>query len=142
MDLYMGQITVLLGHNGAGKTTTINMITGFLPPTSGTTTVQGHDLATNTSEAREFIGLCPQHGVLFPKLTCYEHLKFFLKLKGKYSAEGDEEIYKDLDLIGLGGEKLSQSSTISGGQQRKLSLACAFVGGTEVMLVLLLEGRR
>jgi ATP-binding cassette subfamily A (ABC1) protein 3 len=60
LNIYSGQITVLLGHNGAGKTTTMNMITGIFPPTSGTVYVDGYNIKTETNKARKSLGLCPQ----------------------------------------------------------------------------------
>ncbi|XP_059142701.1 ATP-binding cassette sub-family A member 2-like [Physella acuta] len=135
MDVYEGQITVLLGHNGAGKTTTINMITGFMPPTSGTITVHGLDMRKNTDAARKSIGFCPQHDILFAKLTCKEHLIFFLKIKGKYKKELMPGIIERLNSVGLGGKINDYSSQLSGGQKRKLSLACAFSGDTQVVFL-------
>lgn len=60
INIYDRQITVLLGHNGAGKTTTMNMITGIYPPTSGSVSVDGYNIQTETNKARRSIGLCPQ----------------------------------------------------------------------------------
>ncbi len=60
LNIFSGQITVLLGHNGAGKTTTMNMITGIFPPTSGTVYVDGYNIKTETNKARKSLGLCPQ----------------------------------------------------------------------------------
>ena len=75
------KVTVLLGHNGAGKTTTMSMITGLFPPTSGTVYVDGHDILTDLSGARESLGLCPQFDILWKTLTVQEHLDFFGRLK-------------------------------------------------------------
>ena len=80
LNMYEGQITVLLGHNGAGKTTTMSMLTGFFPPTSGTALVNGYDITTNISGVRQSLGLCPQHNILFDCLTVEEHLEFFAKV--------------------------------------------------------------
>ena len=60
LNIYSGQITVLLGHNGAGKTTTMNMITGIFPPTSGTAYINGYDVREQTKKARRSMALCPQ----------------------------------------------------------------------------------
>ncbi|CBY35863.1 unnamed protein product, partial [Oikopleura dioica] len=54
------QVTVLLGKNGAGKSTTMNLLSGMLEPTSGTCLVGEHNIATQTTDARKFLGLCPQ----------------------------------------------------------------------------------
>ncbi|XP_059142657.1 phospholipid-transporting ATPase ABCA3-like [Physella acuta] len=135
IDLYEGQITVLLGHNGAGKTTTINMVTGFLPPSSGTAIVQGHDVIRSTHLARDSIGMCPQYDILFSKLTCKEHLIFFLKLKGSYSPKVVLSVVERLVSVGLQDKVNCLASQLSGGQKRKLSLASAFCGDTRVVFL-------
>jgi ATP-binding cassette subfamily A (ABC1) protein 3 len=60
LNIYSGQITVLLGHNGTGKTTTMDMITGIFPPTSGSVFVNGYNIVIETDSVRRSIGLCPQ----------------------------------------------------------------------------------
>lgn len=80
LDMLEGQITALLGHNGAGKTTTMSMLTGFIPPSSGTAYIEGLDIRTDLEEVRKTLGLCPQHDILFDNLTVKEHLEFFAKV--------------------------------------------------------------
>ena len=72
----------MLGHNGAGKTTTISMLTGLIGRTSGTAKVYEKDMFEETDEVREFLGVCPQHDVLFDLLTPREHLDIFFDFKG------------------------------------------------------------
>lgn len=72
LKIFEDQITVLLGHNGAGKTTTMSMLTGMIPPTSGTAFINGFDLRGNINAIRSSLGLCPQHNVLFPELSVAE----------------------------------------------------------------------
>ncbi|CAH8468985.1 unnamed protein product [Dicrocoelium dendriticum] len=74
MNLFQGQITVLLGHNGAGKTTTLSILTGLYLPTSGTAFVNGHDIRTDIEGVRKSLGFCPQQDVYFEDLTVREHL--------------------------------------------------------------------
>ncbi|CAL1545773.1 unnamed protein product, partial [Lymnaea stagnalis] len=128
MDLYEDQISVLLGHNGAGKTTTISMITGFLKPTSGTAIVNGYDITKNLAQARACLGLCPQHDILFGKLNCNEHLVFYLRLRGQYKSTPKGEIEEMLTKVGLREKMKTYSQSLSGGQKRKLSVACSFIG--------------
>lgn len=101
LNMFEGQITVLLGHNGAGKTTTMSMLTGMLPPTSGTAIINGYDIRTNMKMVRDSLGLCPQHNILFDDLTVGEHLYFFSKLKGMRGPEIEKEIQKYVELLEL-----------------------------------------
>ena len=84
LNIFRGQITALLGHNGAGKTTTISMLTGLYSPSSGSAHINGHNILTDMGFIRESLGLCPQHNVLFDRLTVKEHLDFFNSLKVWY----------------------------------------------------------
>ena len=84
LNMYKGQITALLGHNGAGKTTTMSILTGLFPPSSGSAQVDGKSIITDMEAIRESLGLCPQHNVLFDRLTVKEHLEFFINLKVQF----------------------------------------------------------
>uniref|UniRef100_A0A8B9UJ54 ABC transporter domain-containing protein n=1 Tax=Anas zonorhyncha TaxID=75864 RepID=A0A8B9UJ54_9AVES len=77
VNMYEGQITVLLGHNGAGKTTTLSMLTGLYSPTSGQAYINGYEISQDMVLIRRSLGLCPQHDVLFDNMTVEEHLHFY-----------------------------------------------------------------
>ena len=79
--MHKGQITALLGHNGAGKTTTMAILTGLLTSTSGSAYINGYCVQTEIDQIRRSLGICPQHNLLFDRLTVYEHLIFFCMLK-------------------------------------------------------------
>ena len=64
-----------------GKTTTMSVLTGLFPPTSGGAFINGYNILTDMNRVRDSLGLCPQHNVLFDKLTVKEHLQFFINLK-------------------------------------------------------------
>lgn len=134
-NMFDGQITVLLGHNGAGKTTTFSMMTGMIPPTSGTAIIDGYDIRTNLQKARSSIGLCPQHNILFDELTVREHLIFFATLKGLSGEALTEEVIKYVQLLELVPKTNSISSSLSGGMQRKLSVGVALCGGSKVVFL-------
>lgn len=134
LNMFEDHITVLLGHNGAGKTTTISMITGMIPPTSGTAIINGSDIRTNLKGARESLGVCPQYNVLFDDMTVANHLRFFCRLKGLKGTAVDAEVKKYLQMINLEKKANNLSATLSGGMKRKLSLCCALCGGTKVVL--------
>lgn len=82
LEMFEGQIFALLGHNGAGKTTTISMLTGMMEPSAGEMTVNNLNFRTDMPEIRKKLGVCPQHDILFPDLTVYEHLIIFCRFKG------------------------------------------------------------
>ncbi|OXA58482.1 ATP-binding cassette sub-family A member 3 [Folsomia candida] len=120
VQAYEGQIFCLLGHNGAGKTTTMSILTGLLSPSGGTALINNKDIRTEMNDIRQELGLCPQHNLLFGKLSVKEHLKFFGMVKGLNRSEVDSEID---DLI----RKLQLED--------KLSLGCAIVGGSKVLIL-------
>lgn len=82
MNMYQDQIFVLLGHNGAGKTSTISMLTGMQNFTLGEATVYGKNVKTEIDDIRKFMGVCPQHDILYADLTVREHLEMFAVFKG------------------------------------------------------------
>ncbi|XP_055602218.1 phospholipid-transporting ATPase ABCA1-like [Uranotaenia lowii] len=135
LNLYQGQITVLLGHNGAGKTTTMSMLTGMFSPSSGTATINGHDIRTDMNRVRSSMGLCPQHNVLFDELTVSEHLQFAARLKGVPRNQVHETVTKYINLLGMNDKAKAQSSTLSGGMKRKLTVGMALCGEPKVVLL-------
>uniref|UniRef100_A0A673JL01 P-type phospholipid transporter n=1 Tax=Sinocyclocheilus rhinocerous TaxID=307959 RepID=A0A673JL01_9TELE len=135
LGFYEGQITSFLGHNGAGKTTTMSILTGLFPPTSGTAYIMGKDIRSELSSIRQSLGVCPQHNVLFSMLTVEEHIWFYARLKGLSEEEVKAETEQILTDTGLPQKRKSRTSQLSGGMQRKLSVALAFVGGSKVVIL-------
>eukprot|EP00026_Physarum_polycephalum_P002758 Phypoly_transcript_02766.p1 GENE.Phypoly_transcript_02766~~Phypoly_transcript_02766.p1 ORF type:complete len:787 (+),score=112.61 Phypoly_transcript_02766:280-2640(+) len=130
-----GEILALLGHNGAGKSTTINILTGLSPPTSGTINIMGFDYANQMELIRKLVGYCPQHNILLDNLTCAEHLRVFGLLKGVSKYEIDNAINTHLEEVGLMDKKDTFSVELSGGMKRKLSVAIAFIGGSQLIFL-------
>ncbi|XP_042167960.1 phospholipid-transporting ATPase ABCA1 isoform X3 [Oncorhynchus tshawytscha] len=135
LGFYEGQITSFLGHNGAGKTTTMSILTGLFPPTSGTAYILGKDIRSELSAIRQNLGVCPQHNVLFSMLTVEEHIWFYARLKGLSEEKVKAEMEQIVNDIGLPHKRQCRSNTLSGGMQRKLSVALAFVGGSKVVIL-------
>uniref|UniRef100_A0A8C9T650 P-type phospholipid transporter n=1 Tax=Scleropages formosus TaxID=113540 RepID=A0A8C9T650_SCLFO len=135
LKFYEGQITSFLGHNGAGKTTTMSILTGLFPPTAGTVYIKGMDIRTDMDDIRKILGVCPQHNVLFDILTVEEHVWFYGCLKGLSGPEIRDEMDKLLEDVGLLHKRHEQIKNLSGGMQRKLSVAIAFVGGSKVVVL-------
>uniref|UniRef100_M3ZRP8 P-type phospholipid transporter n=1 Tax=Xiphophorus maculatus TaxID=8083 RepID=M3ZRP8_XIPMA len=135
VDFYENQITSFLGHNGAGKTTTMSILTGLFPPTSGTALIHGYDIRTDIDSIRKYLGMCPQHNVLFNELTVEEHIYFYARLKGLSRSEVDSEMDQMIKDVGLPHKRKDLAKNLSGGMQRKLSVAIAFVGGSKIVIL-------
>jgi ABC-type ATPase involved in cell division len=112
---------------------------GAMAPTEGYATVAGRDIRTDLKAIRQDIGICLQHDCLFPDLTVREHLVFFARLKGIYTkmtkAEAEEHIDQAIRDVALFEKRNTLSKRLSGGQKRKLSVAIAFCGGSNVVLL-------
>ncbi|KAM9790018.1 retinal-specific phospholipid-transporting ATPase ABCA4-like [Neosynchiropus ocellatus] len=135
INFYEGQITSFLGHNGAGKTTTMSVLTGLYPPTSGTAFINGRDIRTEIDVIRASLGMCPQYNILFNHLTVEEHILFYSLLKGRSREEAERELEEMLADLGLPHKRNDEAQHLSGGMQRKLSVAMAFVGGSKVVIL-------
>nr|XP_048316362.1 phospholipid-transporting ATPase ABCA3-like isoform X3 [Myodes glareolus] len=135
LNLYEGQITVLLGHNGAGKTTTLSILTGLYLPTRGKVYIGGYDISSDMVQVRKSLGLCPQDDLLFPMLTVSEHLNFYCVIKGIPSNKRSREIHRMLTAFGLLHKRNTMSKNLSGGMKRKLSIIIALIGNTKVVIL-------
>ncbi|RPB01721.1 P-loop containing nucleoside triphosphate hydrolase protein [Choiromyces venosus 120613-1] len=125
LDIRQGQVLVLLGANGSGKTTTLEAIAGLAAVDEG-------EIRINTGKPGG-VGVCPQKNVFWDELTVEEHVRIWNKLK----CEGDSketlhQLLRDCDLLV---KKKAKSSTLSGGQKRKLQLAIMFTGGSNVCAI-------
>ncbi|XP_056465788.1 phospholipid-transporting ATPase ABCA3 [Gadus chalcogrammus] len=135
LNMFEGQITVLLGHNGAGKTTTLSMLTGLYPPTSGRAYINGYDICQDMALIRQSLGLCPQHDVLFDNLTVREHLLFYTQLKGYPRAKIPAEVDRMIRVLNLEDKTNARSKTLSGGMRRKLSIGIALIADSKVVML-------
>ncbi|XP_077834795.1 phospholipid-transporting ATPase ABCA7 isoform X2 [Macaca mulatta] len=135
LDFYQGHITAFLGHNGAGKTTTLSILSGLFPPSGGSAFILGHDVCSSMTAIRPHLGICPQYNVLFDMLTVGEHIWFYGRLKGLSAAVVGPEQHRLLQDVGLVSKQSVQTRHLSGGMQRKLSVAIAFVGGSQVVFL-------
>ena len=121
-ELAPGRIYGLLGPNGSGKTTLIRLLTGLTRATDGWAEVLGTRMPDRALLAR--IGYMTQSDGIYPALTAAENVRFFGAVYGVREAAAAAEA---LDLVDLGDRGRSIAGTLSGGQRRRLSLACALV---------------
>jgi ABC-2 type transport system ATP-binding protein len=123
LDIYQGEIFALLGPNGAGKTTLISTICGIVSPSSGSVTVNGHDIITGYRETRSLIGLVPQELTLGAFDTVWNTVNFSRGLFGKKpDLVYIERLLKDLSLFD---KKDTELRALSGGMKRRVLIAKA-----------------
>lgn len=135
MDMFEGQISVLLGHNGAGKSTTISMLTGLINSTAGEAFIRGKKMTGDMKEIRSSMGVCPQHDVLFAELTVAQHLRMFATFKGVHSRDVDDAVQTTIAEVGLTEKANIASKQLSGGMKRKLSVGIALIGDSKVVIL-------
>ena len=130
-----GEIFGLLGPNGAGKTTAINVITGLYQATKGKVRICGYDIELQADKAYEHLGVCPQEDIYWDDLNAPEILSFFARLRGLKGARRRHNISEMIEKIGLGSEKSKLIKNYSGGMKRRLSVACAFIGDNDLVIL-------
>jgi ABC-2 type transport system ATP-binding protein len=135
LEVKRGEIFALLGHNGAGKTTTIKMLTTLTNPTSGSATILGHDIITEPNKIKEVIAVSPQESAIAEHLNCYENIELMAKLAGLTAQKSQEETQKFLKNMGLDSYRDHKAKTLSGGLQRRLSIAMALVSDPDVLFL-------
>jgi ABC-2 type transport system ATP-binding protein len=130
-----GEIQCLLGANGAGKTTTLNLVLGFLAPTSGAAYVNGIEVAGNATRIRAQLAFVPEQVSLYPLLTGLENLVYFTRLSGRYDASR-EQLQRHLDQVGLERNAVDERvEHYSKGMRQKVALAIALAKGARALLL-------
>lgn len=137
LEVARGQVFGLLGPNGSGKTTTINMISGLIPPTSGTVSILGMTVEARRTrrQVRRLLGTVPQETALYNELTAYANMAFHADLYGVPSKEKYDRIARLLDLVSLLDRADSTVKTFSGGMKRRLAIARALLHDPEVIIL-------
>ena len=129
-----GSVYALLGGNGAGKSTTLLTLLGFLSPDSGSVSVLGSDVAKDVSRLRQQIAYLPEAATLYPHLSAYENLTYFLELAGKKTTRA--QLDQALDEVGLQAEARSNHmGNYSKGMRQKVAIALAILRETPVLLL-------
>lgn len=130
-----GQIVGFLGRNGAGKSTTMNMITGFIEPTSGQIIVGGYDVDKKPKKVKAQIGYMPEGTPLYSDLTVKEFVEYMADLKMIPRKERKEAVQKAIQSTGL--EKVQNNLTkiLSRGYKQRVSMAGAIVGDPKILIL-------
>ena len=136
LDLHVepGTIVGLIGPSGCGKTTTVRLMTGLLAPTSGEASIGGTRSIDLTSSQRSRIGYLPQTPALFPDLSLMENLSFHASMYG-LPLRRKERLRSVLDWVELSDDAGKRVADASGGMQRRLALAAAFVHDPDIVFL-------
>ncbi len=130
-----GEVLGFLGPNGAGKSTTMKMVTGFLPPTSGTAELCGFDVTRDPIEVKRRVGYLPEGAPLYEDMTPLAFLNFVGEVRGIPAAERAGAIERAAGLIHIGEVMLQPIGTLSKGYKRRVGLAQAIVHDPEVLIL-------
>ncbi|MBF8162232.1 ABC transporter ATP-binding protein [Ectopseudomonas hydrolytica] len=130
-----GEVLGFLGPNGAGKSTTMKMLTGFLAPTSGTASILGCDIQTQTLEAQRQIGYLPEGAPCYGDMTVRGFLDFIAEVRGFRGAEKKQRVQHAVEQVEL--EKVLEQSieTLSKGFKRRVGLAQAILHDPRVLIL-------
>ncbi len=130
-----GELFSLLGVNGAGKTTTIKMLTCLSKPTSGDAFVMGKSIIKDADRVKKVLNLSPQETAIAPNLSVYENLEFIAGIYGIKKSEQNNKIEDVINKLKLNNFRNKRAGKLSGGWQRKLSIAMAILTDPEILFL-------
>ena len=130
-----GQIFGLLGPNGAGKSTIMNILTGYIAPTSGEVKVAGFSLPEQAQQAKACVGYLPEQPPLYPEMTVQEYLDFAAELKGVRRADRKEQVRRAARHTGLEEVLPRLIRSLSKGYRQRVGIAQALLGSPKLIIL-------
>jgi ABC-2 type transport system ATP-binding protein len=130
-----GEVLGFLGPNGAGKTTTMRILTGFIPPTTGTARVAGHDVVGDPLAAKRKTGYLPENPPLYPEMTVVDYLDFVARIKGVPSGRRKSRVAEAVERCSLTEVRETLTGKLSKGYRQRVGLAQALVHDPEVLIL-------
>ena len=130
-----GELFALLGVNGAGKTTAIKMLSCLIKPTKGDATVFGKSIISESFEVKEMINVSPQETAIAPNLTVRENLEFIAGIHGNDKKSAREKANQIISSFGLEEIAKDRAGILSGGWQRRLSIAMALISEPQLLFL-------
>jgi len=134
-DVRTGEILGFLGPNGAGKTTTMKIVTCYLPPSAGSVTVDGLDVADNSLEVRRKIGYLAEHNPLYLDMNVLEYLTYAGDLHGLDPSTLRSRMREMVDLCGIGDVRHKDIGELSKGYRQRVGLAQAMIHDPQVLIL-------
>ena len=135
LSVHKGELFSLLGVNGAGKTTTIKMLSCLTQPTSGDAFLNGKSISKDTAAVKSLIAVSPQETAVAPGLSVQENLELMCGVHGFTKEKQNAKISELTDLLGLESVSKKKAGKLSGGWQRRLSIAMALISEPEILFL-------
>ena len=135
LEVKEGELFALLGVNGAGKTTIIKMLSCLTRPTSGDAYLLGKSVCRDASAVKSLIAVSPQETAVAPALTVYENLELMCGVHGFEKSRRSEKIRELTSLLGLEPVIRRKAGKLSGGWQRRLSIAMALISEPKILFL-------
>ena len=135
LSVHKGELFSLLGVNGAGKTTTIKMLSCLTQPTSGDAFLNGKSISKDTAAVKSLIAFSPQETAIAPGLSVQENLELMCGVHGFTKEKQNAKISELTDLLGLESVSKKKAGKLSGGWQRRLSIAMALISEPEILFL-------
>ena len=130
-----GEVLGFLGPNGAGKTTTMRMITGFFPPTSGSVSVCGHDVAQDPVATKSLIGYLPENAPVYDSMTATDFLRFAGQARGFKGKALAEKVENAIETCRLQKVRRQSIGTLSKGYRQRVCFAQAILHDPQVLIM-------
>lgn len=130
-----GEIFALLGVNGAGKSTTVKMLSCLTEPTSGDAYLLGKSIKSETADVKSFIGVSPQETAIAPGISVRENLELICGVHGFGKEKREKRITELTELLGLNDVITKKAGKLSGGWQRRLSIAMALISEPKILFL-------
>ena len=135
IDVEKGSLFSLLGVNGAGKTTTIKMLTGLEKITSGDATIMGYSVKNEINKVKEIVNVSTQETSVAQNLSVIENLMFIAGIYGIDKKEAEKRAERIIETFHMDDVRNAKAKTLSGGWQRKLSIAMALITNPKVLFL-------
>ena len=135
LSVHKGELFSLLGVNGAGKTTTIKMLSCLTQPTSGDAFLNGKSISKDTAAVKSLIAVSPQETAIAPGLSVQVNLELMCGVHGFTKEKQNAKISELTDLLGLESVSKKKAGKLSGGWQRRLSIAMALISEPEILFL-------
>jgi ABC-2 type transport system ATP-binding protein len=134
-EVRKGEILGFLGPNGAGKSTTMRMITGFIPPTTGTVVIGGDDILTNSIAARKKIGYLPENAPVYRDMTVKGYLEFCAEIRGFTGPSKSKIVAETIEKCFLSQATYQTVSTLSKGYKQRVCFAQSILHDPEYLIL-------